>query len=272
MRRLLWAAEISFKQSGAGVLENLFEAGESINPFLSSSDFCKIFKPYDIVYVSNRIQRSAMYLLAVNPTMPLLDGLRSNNVSPRELERALFCSLFRSSSAVISAVTERVFPPNEPYVAVHARTGAVVSGGHEDRFNEITQELALTARRLLNCKTSLDPDASKRILHQIHKSSNKSLLNSPNLKVFTFVLTMASSCTLIRARVASIFAPETNCAPLFQMSADAYALGLANALVFLHSGFAYLAIDIGTVQQWHEYNLNFPSHIDQCSVLTTGSQ
>lgn len=129
---------VIFKQHAPNVLINPFAEDSDANRYwpINNTDFALAFHPYEIIYLSNRIQRSALSKLLGNAfhrsTLAANLNERYVNASDhRDLKRILLQTLFKPSLQVLNRGKQRPFPKHEKYVKpfnVHLTGGPYKKG------------------------------------------------------------------------------------------------------------------------------------------------
>lgn len=248
---------------------------------IGDANFTDLFDPYDVVFISNRIQRSAVNKLLKNPNLPNLVQLHqqftemakiqsSSTTAMYKIDQLLTQYLFMPTSIVESAIASRVFD-GRPYVSVHARTGLDMQERTSERLRRVqATNIALLAEKMLKCittSTSLftTPDEQQKSPADIRQSEKRLFIASDSQELKSKLSSHASKFgwtvhyqheVVYHIDLADERSRSERCSAFVNVFADVFALARAHTLVHLHSGFASTALDFGNMSRSVELDID----------------
>lgn len=271
---------VKFKQPRSNVLYNPFRpipAKRSKEKYpddqlfpIRDANFTDLFDPYDVVFISNRIQRSSVITLLKNPNHPNLVRLhkeltemakKQSTTAKHIVDQLLTQYLFMPTPVVESAIASRVFD-GSPYVAVHARTGMDMQERTSARLRRVQEtNLSFLAERMLKCIARSTSDEqlfdTRQSKHLFIASDSQELKSKFSSRARQFGWEVHYEHEVVyHIDLADERSRSERCSAFVNVFADVFALARAHTLVHLHSGFASTALDFGNISRSVELDID----------------
>lgn len=264
----------------------------SISP--NVTDFVNVspWKEADVIYITNRMSRSALHDLCENPMLQhsLVSSLNRRILPLVRLERILMHVLFTPTPVVSALAAARAPPPSGSsggYIAAHARTGVDLGEGKGPRLGYIASHLKHAAKRLYRCTRdilshhqNLSSNSSQRVFlaSDSHELKEHFIVLARNeqpvpVDVFTEERRPLHIDRQATARRVNGDGGHNVCLAFLDVFADIFALAEADAFVYFHSGFAATAESFGKLHRpvpVHEIDLGSEEEEEKDGVSHEG--
>lgn len=217
------------------------------------------WKEADVIYITNRMSRSALHDLCENPILQhtLVSSLKRSILPLVRLERILMHVLFAPTAVVSSLAAARSPPINQDggYIAAHARTGVDLGEGKGPRLGYIASHLKEAAQRLYRCTRDIQQNSlsQQRVFlasdsHEL-KEHFIALARNEDVDVFTEERRPLHIDREGTMRNVNRDSGHNMCLAFLDVFADIFALAQADAFVYFHSGFAATAESFGKLHR-----------------------
>lgn len=280
-----------------GVSYNLFHnpVNESIGEVSAvDTDFEELLKPFSLINIHDSIlSQATVHALARN--VPAKGKKRTEglmNMTLLQLERSLTDFVFRPSPVVDFLATRRTFGETEenegekniqqPYIAVHARTGEDVWESHDNRFVGLAEQFHIVAQRLLTCiartttaSSSDNATTTTRVFfasdslalkyHMVDAAARAGVQFNTNRRYTWHVDKMVN---------VHFGTPVDNCVGYLDVFADAFAVARANTVVFTPSNFPAVSMGLGgaSVENWYIIDQRRELQENECMPMSAASE
>lgn len=175
--------------------------------------------------------------------------------------------LFRPSLIVDQMTTERTFPRDQPYVAVHIRTGVDTGESDMGRFDNIRGRSLETVVNVWNCIFGVDGIAQNTT--RLYIASDDTQLKQDFMEYgyrHNVTVRAVLSSTLHTSTAATALNNATNvqCNGFLDAAADIFALARGSSLIAARSTFADAAFQLGQMERYRNiWFIIAPSSGDQ---------
>lgn len=222
---------------------------------IADLNITQMVAPYKAAYVFARIRRVHM-----NTVAPLFFEKRHPSISRTLvdmdhslLDVQLTQMLFRPSFTVDQMTEERTFPHDQPYVAVHIRTGVDTGESSMGRFDSIRGRSLETVANVWNCIVGVDGIVQN--VTRLYIASDDIQLKRDFMEFghrHNVTVRAVLSPTLHTSTAVSDpnFATDVQCNGFLDAAADIFALARGSSLVAAKSTFADAAFQLGKMENY----------------------
>lgn len=209
--------------------------------------------------------------LLSNPNVQYtLGGLRELPIDT--VERLIMTSLFRPSANVANFALQFSFQQNQPYVAIHARTGIDYGEWGNNQMQSMRKDMKSTALKLLKCAEETHYSGRKRIFLASDSQEFKNIFrNLSRMKGISIHTANIRTVHLdLMSSVQDLNTESKKCSSFLLVFSDMMLLAKAEAIISTGSGFSNSAFYSGDAIGLKVVNISEPDF--QCHLLRRNRQ